>query len=246
MRIKLTPGGCIPPSQSLSHIYAARKRNLPIVKGCGRLALVGGGLSAADHIEVLLDWPGEVWAINGAATWCHQNGIDAALVTVHPTIHEVAPFVRRVVLGTECSPQLFDAVSGLDVRVLPDVEINGEMYRGGTTATATALGLPYMGFVDVTFFGLEGSYGERSHNYDVYQDPNEIWVVVNVGNETFRTKLEFLHQSQLLAELIHAFPIYEERSGGLLRALVADHEHDVIDMAPALMGEIEKAIANGN
>jgi hypothetical protein len=241
LRLKLTPGGCIPERQTIAHIASARKRDLPIVKGSGRLALVGGGLSAADHIETLRQWDGEVWAINGAATWCIANGINAALVTVHPTITEIAPSIRRVVLGSECAPGLFDACSDRDLRILPDVEINGEMQRGGTTATSVALALPYMGFADVTFFGLEGSYGERSHNYDVYQDPNELWVVVKACDGEYRTKLEFLHQSQLLAELVHKYPQFEERSGGLLRALVKDHEHDEIDMSPILLEEIERA-----
>lgn len=242
MRLKLTPGGCIPERQTVQHIASARQRNLPVVKGRGkRLVLVGGGLSAADHIETLRQWDGEVWAINGAAKWCISHGIDASLVTVHPTITEIDPSIRRVALGTECAPELFDACAGLDLRVLPDVEIDGEMQRGGTTATSVALALPYMDFLDVTFYGLEGSYGERSHNYDVYRDPNELWLIVKASDGEYRTKLEFLHQSQLLAELVHKYPQFEERSGGLLRALVKDHEHDVIDMAPVLLEEIERA-----
>ncbi len=190
-------------------------------------------------------WPGEVWAINGAAGWCHRNGIDAAFLTVHPTTQPVPDCIRRVVLGTECAPEMFDALVGRDVRVLPDVEINGEMHRGGTTATATAFALPYMGFSDVTFFGLEGSYGEtQSHSYPTAKDPNEVWIVVMAGPRLYRTKLEFLHQSVVLAELVNAFPQYEERSGGLLRALVADHEYDVTDMMPTLREEIERATAH--
>lgn len=241
MRLKLTPGGCIPEAQNLAHIRSARNRGLPIVNGSGSLALVGGGLSAADEIETLRRWDGEVWAINGAAMWCHEHGINAAFVTVHATITEIAPILNRVVLGVECAPALFDSVLDRDLRMLPDVEIDGLMYRGGTTATATAIALPYMGFDDVTFLGLEGSYGERSHNYDVYQDPNELWVTVKASDGEYRTKLEFLHQSIVLAELVHAFPRrFKERSGGLLRALVQDHEHDVIDMCPILVEEIER------
>jgi len=241
VRLKLTPGGCIPESQNIAHIRAARKRGLPVVNGAGSLALVGGGLSAAEHIETLRHWAGEVWAINGAATWCHEHGINAAFITVHATIAAVDPRLNRVVLGVECSPALFDSVLDRDLRMLPDVEIDGQMYRGGTTATATAIALPYMGFDDVTFYGLEGSYGERSHNYDVYQDPKELWVTVRASDGEYRTKLEFLHQSIVLAELVHAFPgRFKECSGGLLRALVRDHEHDVIDMSPILLEEIER------
>ena len=54
-------------------------------------------------------------------------------------------------------------------------------------------------------------------------------MIVRVGNEIFRTKAEFLLQSYILAELVHAFPIYEEKSGGLLAALVSDNQYEVID-----------------
>lgn len=206
----------------------------------GRLALVGGGLSAAEHIETLRAWDGEVWAINGAAKWCHDNDIDATLVTVHPDIDPPA-CITRAVLGTECSPALFDKLAHCEIRLLPDRLPNGDgLWRGGTTALAVAYALPFMGFADMTMFGLEGSYGERSHNYDVYQNPDEAWVLVQTSSGTFRTKLEFMHQCQLMAELIWKYPIYEERSGGLLRALVQDHEHDVIDAHPDLLAEMKR------
>jgi hypothetical protein len=148
---------------------------------------------------------------------------------MHPVI-QLDPRVKRAVLGEECSPALFDALSDTELYILTDRTPSGQtLPRGGTTATAVALAAPLLGFADTTFFGCEGSYGLSSHNYPVYQDPDEPWVIVRVCGETFRTKAEFLLQSYILAELVHAFPIYEERSGGLLAALVRDNQYEVID-----------------
>lgn len=235
MRVYFEPPGCIPLSEIIENARLSKLRGLSEPSGKGlRLALVGGGPSAAEHLDVLRAWDGEVWAINGAWAWCRDHGIAATFVTFHPMV-DVPAGVVRAVIGEECSPALFDALAGCELYTLTDESPNGQaLPRGGTTATAVAVKMPLLGFYDLTFFGLEGSYGARTHNYAVYQDPDEPWMVVKVGGETFQTKLEFLTQSIILAELVHAYPIYEERCGGLLGALVRDHEYDVIEMAPIL------------
>lgn len=238
MRIVWEPPGCISLAETLENCRQSRALNLDEARGSGRLALVGGGLSVARNVDALRAWPGEVWGINGAASWLCERGIDATLVTLHPMIHGVSPKVRRAVLGEECSPELFAAMSDRELRILTDDgPANGHpLIRGGNTCLAVTIAAPHRGFDGVTYFGCEGSYGGSSHAYDVYQDPNEPWVVVRVAGETFRTKLELLHQSAILAELVHAMPDrFEDRSGGLLSALVRDHEYDVIEMAPLLV-----------
>jgi hypothetical protein len=246
LRIQFTADGCLSDAEINENIRLSKLRGLPHIKGAGRLALVGGGPSAMNRIPELTIWDGPVWAINGAAKWCYCIGVRATLVTLHPFV-EIPDCVEHFVFGEECSPALFDAARGRDVSILSDKSHSGQSVpRGGTTATAVAIMAPLLGFEDVTFFGLEGSYGDRTHNYDVYQDPDEEWVIVETDGKTFRTKAEFLLQSQILAELVHAFPIYEERSGGLLRALVNDHLYEVIDAAPDVLRRIEEeAIKHG-
>lgn len=239
MKLQFYPTGCLTDEEEVRNVTHSRNLGLRPARGSGRLALVGGGPSALKELETLRNWQGEVWAINGAAKWCHGQGIKATLVTLHPFI-DVPDCVERVILGEECSPELFDKCRDRDLYVLTDKTASGQTVpRWCSTATAVAFMVPILGFFDVTFFGLEGSYGETSHNYEVYQDPDEFWLTVSANGETFRTKAEFLLQSQCLAELIFKYPIYEERSGGLLRALVSDHLYEVHDMAPKLRAQIE-------
>lgn len=246
MKLIFRAEGCIPLADVLENVRLSKLRGLSEPRGRGeRLALVGGGPSAADHVEMLRQWGGEVWAINGAAQWCIERGIPATLVTMHPWV-DVPDCVTRVVLGEECSPELFDVCADRELYVLNDETPSGQVLpRGGTTATAVAIKFPFLGFRDLTLFGLEGSYsGNLTHNYEVYRDPNEPWVIVEANGQMFRTKAEFLLQGRWLAEFIHAYPIYEERSGGLLRALIHDHDYDVIDMAPCLKVRLDPEDVN--
>lgn len=229
MKLELDYVGCIPLEEVHANVRRHDALGIPCPKRSGRLALVGGGLSASEHIEDLINWPGDVWAINGAAQWCLHNSIDATLVTLHPNL-ELVPATRRAVLGAECSDELFAKCADKDICLLPTLD------RGPTTATGVTIAAPRCGFSGITLFGCEGSYGAQTHNYEVYEDPNELWVVIAADGQTFRSKAEFFLQSRILADLIRGWPDnVEERSGGLLRALVNDPDYDVTDLAPALM-----------
>lgn len=251
MRIQFSAPGCISLEQILENERSAELRNLPHVVGQGRLALVGGGPSVLEHIDELRSWNGEVWGINGAASWLADQGIEnVVFCTLHPELQQVSPKVRRCVLGDECSPELFDYLNDREIRVLSDKLPNGNRQsRGTSTATGIAIAMVptthWPSFNDITFFGCECSYGESTHLYEVYDDPKHAWVIVRANGQTFRTKTEFLNQAIILAEFIHRYPIYEERSGGLLAALVADHEYEVLDAAPWVLDLIEEQ-ANGN
>lgn len=246
IHLPFVPLGCISADEERDNIVSSNARGLPHVEGKGRrLALVGGGLSASRHLETLRAWDGEIWGINGAASWLCDQDIDATLVSMHPMIEGVSRRVRRAVLGEECSPALFDSLSDRELYILSNRTPSGQILpRGGTTATAVAIAAPVIGVSETWFFGCEGSYEcERTHNYPVYIDTNEPWVVVRANDEVFRTKAEFLLQSYILAELIHAFPIYSECSGGLLAALVKDHQYEIFEKSQSL---IDLEFGNGN
>lgn len=248
MKIQFSAPGCIPLETVLENARRSGTLGLPHVVGRGRLVLVGGGPSVRNHLATLRAWDGEIWGINGVASWLVNEGVrNVTFCTLHPGIQAISPLIRRCVLGDECSPEQFAALSDRDVLLMTDVLPNGSRVpRGPSTVTGVAIAMVptthWPSFEDITFFGCECSYGQTSHLYDVYQSPNEAWVVVQANGETFRTKTEFLMQAQVLSELIHKFPTYQEQSGGLLRALVQDHEYEVIDAAPWLLDQIEKEV----
>lgn len=139
---------------------------------------------------------------------------------------------------------MFASLKDREVLLMTDITPAGfRVPRGPSTVTGVAIAMVptalWPSFDSITFFGCECSYGETTHLYDVYDDPMHSWIVVRANGQTFRTKTEFLQQAIQLAELVHRFPTYRERSGGLLAALVQDHEHDIVDAAPWLLELIE-------
>lgn len=252
MRIQFSAPGCISLEEILSNARRSASLGLPHVIGKGRLAVVGGGPSTIQHLDELRQWPGEIWGINGAASWlCNQGIENVTFCTLHPGVQGVSPKLKRCVLGDECSPEMFDYLirDRREILLMTDILPNGtRVPRGPSTVTGIAIAMVptqhWPSFDDMTFFGCECSYAETTHLYDVYDDPKHAWIVVRANGETFRTKTEFLMQAQVLSELIHKYPTYQERSGGLLAALVQDHEYEILDAAPWLLELIEDEHGN--
>lgn len=206
---------------------------LPVHRGSGRLAIVGGGPSIASHVEELQNWDGTVWAVNGAINWCIENGINAWFYTI-----DAAPISRwtydlsritKAVLSIDCDPGVFAKLSAARVETLsvPD--------GGPTSANAVdwyAIEAGYHG--GVTWFGCEGSFAGETHAFKSH--PIDQWIDVRVGGQEYRTKPEFLEQCRIMAEVIRAVPhFYSEKSGGLLRAMV-EHGmgYELVAISPAV------------
>ncbi len=217
---------------------------LPKHRGSGRLAVVGGGPSIRHHIEELRNWDGEVWAVNGAINWCIDNGIAAWFYTADAAGMDVWPYdmsrVYRAVTAPDISP---DVVQYLLCQGT-EVELTAPIQSGPTSACASDYLSIMSGYTNVTYFGCEGSFDEGvTHAFLAVPIPD--WVVVEVGGEHFKTKSEFLSQSQMMANILREFPdIYSEKSGGLLRAMI-EHgpEHDVYAVANTLLAKLTDRIA---
>lgn len=213
----------VPNSARDANAEIVKTLGLPCHKGSGRLAIVGGGNSINPHIEELQAWGGDIWAINGTVNWCLDHGIDAAFYTIDAqppsNWHYPLSRIKRAVLASDCSPALILKLlsQGASVSLLP-VPVGGPDI-GPTSACYAGLLAPEAGYSDMTWFGCEGSFGETSHAFESAEIAE--WIRVRVGNEDLPTKPEFAQQSQVISEIIRAFPkFYSERSGGLLRAMV--------------------------
>lgn len=213
--------GCLPAETLELHAAYSKSLNLPQPKATAeKLAVVGGGASVKDHIDELKNWDGEIWAINGAARWCHLQGIKASLFSITPVAPEPWTLVgiKRAILSYECDPSLFDALVG-----------HAEVYafdrdgHGPTSPCAVPALMMKAGFKEVSFFGCEACYGEETHAYQ--NIPSAEDMIVAIGGTAYRTNAGYFMQTQILAKLIGAIPeILKDRSGGMLSALIADPE----------------------
>jgi hypothetical protein len=205
-----------------------------------RLAIVGGGPSILDHVAELSAFDGDVWAINGAWRWCKDNGINARFFTVDPDpiVNRWIDGVDKALLCSRVDGKVFDRLREADVVVF-DVSSEGGVAAGSSTAMCAPVLAAAMGYDQVVFYGCESSYPkDKSHAYAHEVRADEMSVVCN-GQE-FRTAPDYYIQVQELSGVIREFPRhFSERSGGLLRAMIADPKHDIIAVSRSLMAALE-------
>jgi hypothetical protein len=191
-----------------------------------RLAVVGGGASAARNIGYLRAWNGEVWAINSAYAWCVAHGIKARFYAVdgRPVIASLAKGATQAVVSLRCAPETFAALEGADVET-----IDADMTHGPSAATTAALVGIACGHRHISFFGCESSLSDAPNGPAASpQDYSEKLLIAAHGGQ-YLTNPGLLMQAEHLAEIIRAAPhVYETRSGGLLAALVLDPDYDVV------------------
>lgn len=185
--------------------------------GCP-LAVVGGGHSVLKHLNELREWDGEIWAINQTARYLSDQGIKCWFYSVDPS-PELKDFVHGdAVLADHCHPSTFAAVKG-ELR-----KIKSPNY-GPTSAYSAGYSGLRLGYTSVTWFGCESSYGEETHVYR--NEPVKGLVRVQVGDESFLTKLELVVQAEKIAELVRLNPFFKEKSGGLTGAMVKTPDWEV-------------------
>lgn len=186
------------------------------------LAIVGGGPSINARVDELRAWRGEIWAINGALPWAVAHGIDAAFFTIDPDTYTHSPSPSfesvsrggRVFAAPRCPTEMFDYL----VAIGAEIRLIG-LHAGTTGATVAAKLSAFLGYTEVTLFGVESSYHGTTHAYDEQSIPDLMRVAC--GACEYLTKPELLLQAQYLAALVRELPgVFRERSGGLLRAIV--------------------------
>jgi hypothetical protein len=220
---------------------AAQSRGLPTWRDIPkanhpRLAVVGGGASIYDHLERLQTWEGDVWAINGACRWCHENGIKATFFAAdpHPIVAKWAAEsgATKALLCSTCDASAFEVLKNADV-TLYELGVNG-IWNGSSTAMIAPHLAIECGYKEISFFGCESSYPiEKTHAYMHETRPEQL--VVRCGGKDFLTAPDFYVQARELSEMCRLAPhVYVDRSGGLLRAMVSDPAHEIVWISEAM------------
>ena len=130
-----------------------------------------------------------------------------------------------------------DSLKDADVEA---VHVGGEGGQavGPTTATAIPILAVKRGHKNITFFGCESSYGETTH---AYQDLNAELMQVRCNGQDFLTDPTMMMQAEILGRQIRAAPnVLHENSGGLLRAVIADPEIDVLAAHQSIHDRLEE------
>lgn len=203
----------------------------------GRLAVVGGGPSVLNHLEEIRECA-EVWAINGACGFLRAHGIDSHLFSIdpHPIVAKWAVGATKAILCNRTDPEVFEVLKGKDVRVygLHNDDPDDVLYTGSSTATAAFHMAVESGWMDVCFFGCESSFERETHAYQ--DEKREHLMLVECGGQEYLTAPDFYVQAQELSKVMRIFrDNFTEQSGGLLRAMIENEDHDVVKVSRAMM-----------
>jgi hypothetical protein len=200
------------------------------LQATGPLAIVGGGPSILNYTYTLQSWSGPVWAINRSWKWCRDNGIEATFFSydANPSVTEMVDGAEKAILGKKVDPMVFNRLSGKSVWIGTG-DISGTTSVGEAIVTGLVTQHP-----KVTLFGCEGCFQpKQSHAYAHFESRDEL--VIWCGGMHFWTNPQMLMASVELSSFIRSAPdVLNERSGGLLRAMVETPEYEIVGYSEGL------------
>lgn len=210
----------------------------------GKLAIVGSGPSVRSRLEVLREWAGEIWAINGAYDWLlSENIVPSGFFGVDP-LPGLADYLKDArsettfyIAGT-CDPCVLDALEGRSVclwfpeaedRIYPE---SAMIVNGGTTALTRAPFMAFlMGWRDITLFGADASFEDRRYCYrdGTYEFDSKAEILkVCVEDEVFLTEMALAQQVSQLGVMHDQFRgILKFDCDGLTAAYLRSPMHQI-------------------
>jgi hypothetical protein len=164
------------------HLDSAVARGLPHcikrAKRPGAVAIVASGPSAAESVDFLKNFDGEIWGINGAFAWLLKRGIKpSAFVGIDPEAILKGYLIEMpddavYYLAAQVHPEVFDHLEGKNVKVWFPADSGVKTPRGepqiygGSTCLGRAPNLAYLlGWREVHIIGGDSSYTNKSHVY---------------------------------------------------------------------------------
>lgn len=236
----------VPPDRRMNNAQSSWARGLPRfvdLPECGlgrfgRAALVSGGPSALDQIDLIRKFE-HVIACGSAGDWLIDQGIVPTYCVIFDPADDHARFYKEQMRGvtylvsSTCDPSVFDRLAGCDVWVWhPWDDLPSELYDneprvgGGSTVTLRAIALAHvMGFRELHMFGFDSCYvGGFEHGYPYRQDRPGVFEV-NYNGHIFTTTPQLYQQAQEFMTLYHdhqheiAIKVYGE---GLVATMLRD------------------------
>lgn len=171
------------------HIIENSKKNLEWIMASephdGTAILCGGGPSIKNHVEDICRLKiagGTVFALNGAAKWLIDQGIEVDYQTILDAKRETAslvePRAKNHLFSSQCNPETVDSVrpilyhlNNVDVEKLFPQERRERggyaLVGGGVSVGITSMVLSYvMGFREIHLFGYDSSHENSTHAYE--------------------------------------------------------------------------------
>jgi hypothetical protein len=212
-------------------------------------AVVGGGLSAQKHLDVLRRWPGDVYGINDTTEYLSNNNIPSFLyaLDVTPIPYRTGNLVRGALFGSRVNKIQYECMKGKPIWVFDLIEENPtDGIEGGPTAVCrTPHLLLKMGYRKVYYFGIDGSFEDPNvtHNSGFSTAAYDNMIIVTAGGRDYYTNAAFMLQNECMLNYLTECKDYLVLSSdGLLKAMLDDPEWSYTAVADDLKHKYE---ANG-
>jgi hypothetical protein len=214
----------------LANLKSNLARGLPVLSQAAPeherpLLIVGSGPSVSGLIEYIKDWPGDVWAINGAYDFLLSHGLICEGFFGIDPLPELADYLRNAneyttfYISSFCDPAVLDAIEGRKVLLWHAMAENREVFPeghqmiyGGTTAVTRAPFLALaLGYRDINMIGVDSSYdkerGQYCYQWGTYKtDIAEMTIPVSINGEgPFFTEIGLCKQVAQLGTMLTAF-----------------------------------------
>jgi hypothetical protein len=230
--------------QEQAKIQAHRPRVAPVSPHGRKLAVVGAGPELVRDLDALREWDGDIWAINSAGRFLAQHGIRSIFVSIDPLLFPYRlDWVEEALIATCCHPGIFEQLEGKPLRVFELIETAEDGITGGcVTATRMPSLAMRLGYLDVSFFGCEGSYPFDGNDHVDYHNGEAQELVVRAGGQDYRIETGLLVQCEQLALLFGVFPnVFKNRSRGLLAAMIEHPDTwEVVAVSAAMKAHLEE------
>lgn len=242
MKIAFRSDGCVDHSVIDRNVAHAKALGLPAPTPTGkkRLAVVGGAPSVRAKVDEIKAFDGDVWVIGSAYPWAISQGIHGVYFSIDP-IEDGAQDcegAHKAILSSCVSPLVFEKLKGKDVAVFDLIETAERLNHGVTTATAVPELALLMDYTEIVFYGCESCFENESHAYR--DDASPMWLVVECGSKSFKTRPDYLMQCEYLSLMLRKFSAYfKEKSGGLLRQMIDFPEYDVTHVSTELFSKLK-------
>jgi hypothetical protein len=202
--------------QRQAHVDYALKIQVPWAiqhkRRKGKVAIVASGPSAAESVDLLKGWDGEIWGINGAFEWMRVRGIKPTAfigLDPEPILKDYlieTPDDATYYLAAQVHPEVFDHLAANKVRLwfAADGQVTFPFgavpIMGGTTCLGRAPNLAYhLGYREVHIFGCDSSFTHKSHVYGDAGYPAGTFPV-EMGGKVWMTTRQMLQQACDFAE----------------------------------------------
>jgi hypothetical protein len=190
----------------------------------GEIVLVGGGPSLKNTLPEI-HWRAAqgqtIVALNNSGSFLIENGIEPHMQVVidarpENTAFLAPPRAKRYFLASQCAPEVFDAVRGLDVTVfhmhtdgiadlLPSDGRPVHLVSSGTTVGLAAMVVAYiLGYRAIHLHGFDSSFTDSHHAYP--QPGNDADAVIDAvaGGRAFKTTAWMIMQTNQFQALAPA------------------------------------------